>query len=466
MATTPPPQQAANTPPTPLHGAKYDTYQPYSPRKSTRSTVKRNLRFEQTPPPPSSSHNLRSSSSSTSPKFTRLNLSKPPNHTFSPPSSTQSSPQKKIAKKIGGSGRITRSGDFASQSLTTTTTTLELAPHHHSGNLSLSHSAITTAADMLPTPAKTPRKRPTQPAAALKTTARVLFPTDPAPAVDALPSPKKKAKKGRRYNGFSLDSFTGEEGNNGDDGRIAIFTDSKDRVPELDQSEDNPFYVKKGHGEITSGQSSTAISKRKKLGNGTIKDEKIEQALHRDDGMVYVFRGKKVFRKFEDDADEWDESEITAASTSPRLRPFTRSSIKPRLLFETEEQRQARTAKAVLVDEEAITDIEEQVEVGDSEMTDVAGDTDAESLVTPSKDTFTPASPPASGRVTRKSVKEAPAPEPVQYVRTGTKSVKKISPFDSWQRSKSGVGLVGKGKKREGDVIERSETMGKRVKGS
>lgn len=141
---------------------------------------------------------------------------------------------------------------------------------------------------MLPTPAKTPRKRPTQPAPALKATARVLFPTHPASAPEAVPSPKKKAKKGRKYNGFSLDSFTGEEGNDGEDGKIAIFTDSKDRVPELDESEDNPFYVKKSNGDITFGQSSARVSKRGKVGRGIKRDEKVEEALNRDDGMVYV----------------------------------------------------------------------------------------------------------------------------------------------------------------------------------
>ncbi len=184
-------------------------------------------------------------------------------------------------------------------------------------------------------------------------------------------------------------------------------------------------------------------------------------------------RGKKIFRKFEDDtqsnnngvddfnSDDWDESEITVAGTSPRLRPFTRSSIKPRLLFPPEEQHQARTAKAVLVDEEAITDIEEQV--GDSEMTDVTADTEEDPLVTPTKNTFTPASPPATGRATRGGAKRAAAPEPLEYLPT----VKKASPFDSWKRGKAGVGAVGmgKGKKREGDVIDRSGgTVGKKVK--
>lgn len=137
---------------------------------------------------------------------------------------------------------------------------------------------------MLPTPAKTPRKRPAQPASALKSTARVLFPTLPTSASETIPSPKKKVKKGRKYNGFSLDSFTSEEGNEGEDGNIAIFTDSKDRVPELDEREDNPFYVKQSNVKPTGSN----VSRRKKVVEEIKRDPKVEEALNRDDGLVYV----------------------------------------------------------------------------------------------------------------------------------------------------------------------------------
>jgi len=148
------------------------------------------------------------------------------------------------------------------------------------------------------------------------------------------------------------------------------------------------------------------------------------------------------------------------ARTSPRLRPFTRSSIKPRLLFPP-------TVESELVDEEAITDIEEQAQVGDSEMADLAADTEEEPLTTPVKHVFTPFSPPTSGRATRGSASKHVPPEPVEFLPAGTRKAKKTSPFDSWQRSKAGAGAgpVGKGKKREGDVIERNgSTDGKRVR--
>jgi len=91
-------------------------------------------------------------------------------------------------------------------------------------------------------------------------------------------------KKGRKYNGFSLDSFTSEDGNEGENGKIAIFTDSKDRVPELDESEDNPFYVRKSNVQATGSR----VSRRKKIVQEIKRDPKVEEALNRDDGLVYV----------------------------------------------------------------------------------------------------------------------------------------------------------------------------------
>lgn len=171
-------------------------------------------------------------------------------------------------------------------------------------------------------------------------------------------------------------------------------------------------------------------------------------------------RGKKIFRKFEDDTNESDEAEVDAARTSPRLRPFTRSSIKPRLLFPP-------AVEAELVDEEAITDIDERAQAGDSEMTDVAADTEEEPLTTPVNNSFTPFSPPTSGHATRGSATKRVTPEPVDYLPANAKKAKKTSPFDSWQRTKAGTGAgpLGKGKKREGDVIKQNgSTNGKRVR--
>lgn len=153
----------------------------------------------------------------------------------------------------------------------------------------------------------------------------------------------------------------------------------------------------------------------------------------------------------------------TATSTSPRLRPFTRSSIKPRLLFPTEAQRLAREAAAPsLADEEAVTDIEE-APTQDSEMTE------EEPLLTPVKPVFAPVSPPTTGRVTRASKKKETAQDINQFASGpvgmpnlfGVKKGGRLSPFDGWERTKPGFG---KGKKREGGVLEKDGEGSKRVK--
>ena len=194
-----------------------------------------------------------------------------------------------------------------------------------------------------------------------------------------------------------------------------------------------------------------------------------------------------MFRKFQDEDEDlrgsdggfvsgtWNDAELEV-NLSPRLRPFTRSSIKPRLLFPTEEQRRARQAALDNPDEEAITDIEEPHAL-DSEMTDIAPETEEETLVTPVKPTFSPASPPTTGRTTRAATRKAAldssplvGPEPVEVPRFAVKKGKKTSPFDGWQRTKSGGGgggkgtSTGKGKKREGEAMERDMDGGKKAK--
>lgn len=148
--------------------------------------------------------------------------------------------------------------------------------------VTVSRTSVMSAATMLPTPAKTPRKRNVQEAPALKATARVLFPAQPVASAEALPTTRKKARKGKKYNGFSLDSFT--EGDGGEEGQIAIFTDSRDRLPEVDEGDDNPFYVKGDAAELNGSR----VSKRRKVSEEVKKSSKVEEALKRDDGMVYV----------------------------------------------------------------------------------------------------------------------------------------------------------------------------------
>lgn len=307
---------------------------------------------------------------------------------------------------------------------------------------------------MLPTPNKTPKKAPTETAPAIQAIARNLFPVRSDDQV--MPSPKKN--KARRT--YGLDSFEVAV-----DEPIQIFTDSMDRVPEVDRSTDNPFFGDKAHAQP---EPAKRAGKRRKItvpGEGERTVEELEQ---RDDGLVYVFRGKRIFRKFadfddsaspaEDAEDEADEAIEQVVPPNLR-RPLTRSSIKPRLLFPTPEQAKARVPKTHTTDdEEAETDIEEP-----STSTPMAID---DMAATPKAPRFGPVSPPTTLRATRSKKMDicnpyvepaseddevdAPASPLLRSQRTGGK----VSPFDQWQRVKKPAGSASS-KKREGEPISR-----------
>lgn len=129
---------------------------------------------------------------------------------------------------------------------------------------------------MLPTPAKTPQKRPEEHAPAITAIARNLFPARGSDE-EVMPSPKKRGKK---YTGLTLASFEAE-----DDAPIQIYTDSHDRVPEIDLSPDNPFY---GEGSSAVPEPTKRASKRRKItvpGEGV---QSIEELEKREDGLIYT----------------------------------------------------------------------------------------------------------------------------------------------------------------------------------
>lgn len=174
--------------------------------------------------------------------------------------------------------------------------------------------------------------------------------------------------------------------------------------------------------------------------------------------ILVLSRGKKIYRKFPKDGSEYiDTNNLgNGERESSTIRPLTRSSIKPRLLFPTKQQIHERTVSTI-DDEEAPTDIEDPQ---DREMTDPE---DEKQITTPHKASiFSPTTPPTTGHATRAATKkaalESPSdlPEPVEavpYERRG----KRISPFDRWARTKAGTsGVGGKGKKREGETMEKS----------
>ena len=276
MATTPPSQPLAHTPPTPLHGAKYDSIQPYITRKSTRHSKRWTQRDAQTPPPHSfNSESGTASVSEQQPRSPEVSA----RHAISPPSSTQNSPQQKASR----SGRALRS-TVSSAMFPATFASLEpsLDSSKPSSDQQLS---VNRGTSMLPTPAKTPRKK-RAPAPALASTARVLFPVRPETVEDAMPMARRRGRK-KRYVGFSLDSAE-EDDSAHPDGDIQIFTDSKERVPELDLSEDNPFVDNPFRPDSSRVQSKPKGNSKEKANYLINNNSEETEAFQRGEGMLYV----------------------------------------------------------------------------------------------------------------------------------------------------------------------------------
>ena len=231
MATTTPPLRPIVEPPTPLHGPKFDNYEPYEPRR--RSSRLRTLR---TPSPTGYKTSPLVSSSSRS-KHTRSSF-----HHLSPPSSPLS-PDSMPARRARGGASSSRASN------------------------NMSNARPKQSDHMLPTPIKTPRKPEAK--AGVKPTARVLFPHRIDTVED--PTPKKKGRK----TGFSLDSPGA-----GSDGKIEIFEDSKDKVPEVDDSAENPFLAKP--------ETRSARSRGKRKADELGQNEEVQEVLKRDEGMIYV----------------------------------------------------------------------------------------------------------------------------------------------------------------------------------
>lgn len=135
---------------------------------------------------------------------------------------------------------------------------------------------------MLPTPVKTPRKKAVSNTNAA---ARALFQEQPHGTDEIMPTPKK-SRRSKRYTGFTLQSFTTDDGLG--TGPVQIFTDSRDNVPEIDLSEANPFVDHPPKESETSVGRVGRSSKRRKLGAGQKGDPQVDEAIKNGEGMVYV----------------------------------------------------------------------------------------------------------------------------------------------------------------------------------
>lgn len=151
-------------------------------------------------------------------------------------------------------------------------------------------------------------------------------------------------------------------------------------------------------------------------------------------------RGKKILRRFdntagsnEDDDDNLSDLEVRRKAGVSANKRFTRSTIKPRLLFPSEEQKRAREA-AEEADEEAVTDIEVP---------------QPKTAITPVKQQFHPTTPPSTGRSKRSSAEH-------EDVNTATvsKVTKKINAFGGWARRKAPPVSAPQSRKREAEPME------------
>ncbi|TKA77365.1 hypothetical protein B0A49_01504 [Cryomyces minteri] len=475
MTTTPPPPSRLRTPPTPLHGARFDSYEPYSTRKSTRVSAQRGGHTLSGHIVPDRLQRTRATTPTTTTR--RRTLARTTSQTFSPPASPASPVNSRSSNNTETPNHRADSDSDAIESASTSFDPMTSDPRA-----------------MLPTPSKTPRKRPDLRHDALKPTARVLFGNQATSFEDTLATPSKRMSKHPVL--FSRRGL-GSDGTEEDQPeQIEIYTDSQCREPELDESEENPFVLKKKDGPRLQTKGKASFLRRTREDISTIRrDPAMEEAAKNDEGIVYVFHGKKIFRRFDlpdlnatsthvEEADKAGSSDVETAirrqAGASAKRPFTRSTIKPRLLFPSEEQLSARNGKDQVVDdEEAETDIEypelqpvtvvsandggksqSNLPKTDSNIHDSPRETMQKLVTTPTKRKFCFATPPTTTRTTRSGTKSAVessplAPEPVERPQP-QKRGKKSSPFDAWQRTKAGGNrLVSQSKKREAEPMER-----------
>ncbi|KAI3398953.1 hypothetical protein diail_7980 [Diaporthe ilicicola] len=412
VASTPSPGSPAsiNTPPTPRLGGFDDNWEPYTPvRKSARlsSQQRTSANRNRTPSPhlsgrTSTSRQVRASPKSTSDK--KHQPTQPSSSSMTSPPAT-ASPQK---KRLPASSRVS-SGSLTAESIRNAAAALG-----QSQKMDSITSAPTQPGHVLPTPAKTPaRKHAEQNEKSVNAIARNLFSS----------SSKQQSPKKTRTKQYKLDSFEAE------DDTFQIYTDSQDRLPAADVTDDNPFYGEAGI--AASAKPVRRSSRNRKNIVGTNVSEQIDEVVKREDGLLYVFRGKKIFRKFSDG----DEA-------SPRLE------VKPRLLFPTAKSHNENDL--VHPDEEADTDIEQPL-VGETDDVSARAETpvDAseEKVNTPKAPKFAPASPPDTSRATR-SKKITNEPTPVKAKRGGNRS-----PFDGWRRTKTASEGSANGHKRPGETL-------------
>lgn len=215
MATTPPPPSPSSlrVPGAPLHGAGYDTFEPYPTRYSARLANKRAI-----------GSNDSSISKQRDPRG-HANATSSPKKQKKKADHIQSPPGSGLTKTPSHDRQVNRSG-IHHGSVAGSVNVEALGLNASASSQFSSFSPSTTrrsGTQTLPTPAKTPsKKKVTQD---LSFTARTLFP----PAVKK--SRKMDSSRTPFRTPFDLNGESGSSSGGISTGSIEIFTDSRDRVP-------------------------------------------------------------------------------------------------------------------------------------------------------------------------------------------------------------------------------------------
>ncbi len=270
MASTPPRQivSTPDTPPTPLHGAAYDRLHP---RRSTRASAR------------IASHDLHATPEA--PRRTprgQVSVTTPGSARHSPTRTLPGLHSPRLTPKT----KSTRRAQVTSPPSPDAQPSIpKPQPPSKSHLQPLASSTTTISEGMLPTPVKTPKKKMV---ATANAAARALFqdPSQPGTSlVNFEPSPRK-GRKNKRFNGFSLESFTAED--EGARGQIQIFTDSRDRVPQVDKNKANPFVEHNMNGESSSTLKVARTATRRKVSSEKKVDPQVDEAIRNDEARVYV----------------------------------------------------------------------------------------------------------------------------------------------------------------------------------
>ena len=295
--TTPSPPPHIHTPPAPRLGFA-DSWEPFSPRKSSRiaaatasskyASSNTTAPAARTPSPSASTRRavrqLRSPRPSTQAGLTTIQQQqespppRPPQNLDATSLSPAPTPQK---KRVGPAAHFLSPENALSRKA--------------AGSKAAAAAAAAASefgrmgAGMLPTPAKTPSKKyhaASQNESNIAAVARNLFHHDDVDEVMSSPSKKLStpSRRPKKDSGLSLEHFSVVEY----DEPMAIYTDSQDRVPEVDGSAENPFF---GNGAAAVSSSCKPALRRSKRSHVAIPGEgrqTLEDATRREDGLVYV----------------------------------------------------------------------------------------------------------------------------------------------------------------------------------